>query len=77
MKVVEYWHETIKIYRYDGDVLVVYIPVTPVIERDKTHICIIAIKDKTMVFIHIGWVYFVYIMSYCLRRYFVLYELIL
>ena len=47
----------------------------PVIERDMTRICIIAIKDKKMGFIHINWVYFVYIMSSHLRRYSVLYEL--
>ena len=47
----------------------------PVKERDMKHICIISIKDKTMVFIHIGWVYFVYIMSSCLTCYSVLYEL--
>ena len=48
----------------------------PVIERDTTRICIVAIKDKKMGFIHVNWVYFVYIMSSCLRRYSVLYELI-
>ena len=37
--------------------------------------CIIAIKGKTMGFIHIDWIYFVYIMSSCLRRYSILYEL--
>ena len=36
--------------------------------------CIVAIKDKKMGFIH-TWVYLVYIMSSCLRRYSVLYEL--
>ena len=35
----------------------------------------VAIKDKTMGFIHIDWIYFVYIMSSCLRHYSVLYEL--
>ena len=34
----------------DGfNLAVIYIPVT---ERDKTRICIVAIKDKTMGFIH-------------------------
>ena len=47
----------------------------PVKERDMPHISIDAIKDKTMAFIHIDWVYFVYIMSSCLRRHSVLYEL--
>ena len=47
-----------------------YIPVT---ERDKTRICIVAIKGNTTGFIHIDWVYFVYIMSSCLRRYSILY----
>ena len=56
----------------DGfNLAVIYIPVT---EGDKTHICVVAIKDKKMGFIH-AWVYFVYIMSSCLRRYSVLYEL--
>ena len=40
-----------------------------VTEGDMTHICIVAIKDKTTGFIHIDWVYFVYIMSSCLRHY--------
>ena len=44
-----------------------------VTEGDITY-CIIAIKEKRMGFIH-AWVYFVYIMSCCLRRYSVLYEL--
>ena len=36
----------------DGfNLAVIYIRVT---ERDKTHICIVAIKDKTMGFIHIA-----------------------
>ena len=30
---------------------------------------IVAIKGKMMGFIHIDWIYFVYIMSPCLRRY--------
>mgnify|MGYP005821312401 CR=1 FL=1 len=38
------------------------------IERDMTCICIIAIKDKKMGFIHIDWVYFVYIMHYKKRH---------
>ena len=42
---------------------------------DKTRICIVAIKGKMMGFIHIARLYFVYIMSSCLRRYSVLYEL--
>ena len=54
-----------------GSVLQCSIPVT---ERDMTRISVVAIKDKTMGFIH-AWVYFVYIMSSCLRRYSVLYEL--
>ena len=44
-------------------------------EGDKTHICIVAIKGKTMWFIHVDWVYFVCIMSSCLRRYSIIYEL--
>ena len=44
-------------------------------ERDKTRICIVAIKGKMMGFIHIDWFYFVYIMSSCLRRYSVCHEL--
>ena len=57
----------------DGlDLAVLYIPVT---KRDKTRICIATIKDKTMGFIHIDWIYFVYIKSSCLRRYSVMYEL--
>ena len=53
----------------DGSNLaVLYIPVT---EGDKTRICIVAIKGKMMDFIHSDWIYFVYIMSSCLRRYFV------
>ena len=56
----------------DGfNLAMIYIEVT---EREKTHICIVAIKDKIMGFIH-AWVYFVYIMSSCLRHYSVLYEL--
>jgi hypothetical protein len=39
----------------------------------EARICIVAIKDKMMGFIHIAWIYFVYIMSSCLRRYSVLY----
>jgi hypothetical protein len=39
--------------------------------------CIIAIKGKMMGFIHISWIYFVYIMSSCLRRYSLLMNLIL
>ena len=46
-----------------------------VTERDMTRICIVDIKDKMMGFIHIDWIYFVYIMSSCLRRYSDLYEL--
>ena len=38
---------------------------------------IIAIKGKMMGVIHIAWIYFVYIMSSCLRRYSVLMNLIL
>ena len=41
--------------------------------EDKTCICIICIKGKMMGFIHIDWIYFVYIMSSCLRHYSVLY----
>jgi hypothetical protein len=37
--------------------------------------CIIAIKGKMMGFIHIAWIYFVYIMSSCLRCYSVSREL--
>ena len=48
-----------------------------VIEGDKTRICIVAIKGKMTGFIHIGWIYFVYIMSSCLMRYYVLMNLIL
>ena len=55
------------------NIAVIYIPVT---EGDKTHICIVAIKDKRMGFIHIAWVYFVYIMSSCLRHYSVFINLI-
>ena len=55
-----------------GSVLRCSIPVT---ERDMTCICIIAIKSKMMGFIHIDWIYFVYIMSSCLRRYSVFREL--
>ena len=44
-------------------------------EGDKTRICIVVIKGKIMEFIHIGWVYSVYIMSSCLRRYSVFHEL--
>ena len=51
---------------------VIYIPV---IEGDKTHICIVSVKGITKGFIHIGWIYFVYIMSSCLRRYSASYEL--
>ena len=57
----------------DGfNLAMLYIPVT---KEDKTRICIVVIKGKIMEFIHIGWVYSVYIMSSCLRRYSVLYEL--
>ena len=57
----------------DGfNLAVIYIPTT---EGDKTRICIVAIKGKMMGFIHIARLYFVYIMSSCLRRYSVLYEL--
>ena len=48
------------------NLVVIYILVT---ERDKTRICIVSVKDKMMGFIHIDWVYFVYIMSSCLRHY--------
>ena len=51
---------------------VLYIAVA---EGEKTRICVIAIKGKTIGFIHIDWVYFVYIMSSCLRRYSIFYEL--
>ena len=51
---------------------VLYIPVTV---GDKTRICIVAIKDKTMGFNHIAWFYSVYIMSSCLKRYSVCHEL--
>ena len=54
-----------------GSILGCWILVT---ERDMTHIFIVAIKDKRMGFIHV-WVYFFYIMSSCLRRYSILYEL--
>ena len=37
--------------------------------------CITAIKGKTMGFIHIDWIHFVYIMSSCLRRYSIFREL--
>ena len=37
--------------------------------------CIVSTKDKTMGFIHIDWVYFVYIMSSCLKHYSVCHEL--
>jgi hypothetical protein len=47
----------------------------PVTERDMPRICIVAIKDKKMGFILIDWVYFVYIMSSCLRHYSVFHEL--
>ena len=47
----------------------------PMTERDMTRTCIVSIKDKTMGFIHIDWIYFVYIMSSWLRHYSVLYEL--
>ena len=47
----------------------------PVVERDMTHICIVAIKDKKMGFIHIDCIYFVDVMSSCLRRYSIFYEL--
>ena len=56
----------------DGFSLAVH---SPSERGDMPHICIVAIKDKTMGFIHIDWIYFVYIMSSCLRRYSVLYEL--
>ena len=56
-----------------GSILRCSIPVT---ERDMTHICIVAIKDKKMGFNHIDVVYFVYIMSSCLRRYSVFVNLI-
>ena len=47
----------------------------PVAERDMTRISIVAIKDKMMGFINIDGVYFVYIMSSCLRRYSVFHKL--
>ena len=53
-----------------GSILRCSIPVT---ERDMTRICIVAIKDKKTGFNHVAWVYIVYIMSSCLRRYSVLY----
>ena len=57
----------------DGfNLAVLYIPVT---EGDKSRICIIAINGKMTEFIHIDWVYFVYIMSSWLRRYSVFHEL--
>ena len=56
------------------DLAVIYTPVT---EGDKTCICIVAIKGETMGFIRTDWFYFVYIMSSCLRRYSVSYELTL
>ena len=43
-------------------------------QKGTWHVCIVAIKGKNMGFIH-AWVYFVYIMSSCLRRYSVLYGL--
>ena len=55
----------------DGFDLVV---LNPSDKRDMTCTCIIAIKYEKTGFIHV-WVYFVYIMSSCLRRYSVLYEL--
>ena len=55
-----------------GSILRCSIPAT---EGGMTRISIISIKDKMMGFIHIDWIYFVYIMSSCLRRYSVLYEL--
>ena len=57
----------------DGFILaVLYIPVT---EGHKTRICIVAIKGNTARFIHIDWVYFVYIISSCLRHYSIFHEL--
>ena len=44
-----------------------------VTERNMARICIVAIKDKKMGFIH-ALVYFIYTISSCLRRYSVLYE---
>ena len=37
--------------------------------------CIAANKGKTMGFIHINWVYFIYIMSSCFKHYSVCHEL--
>ena len=54
-----------------GSILWCSIAVT---ERDMSRICIISVKDNKMGFTH-AWVYFFYIMSSCLRRYTVLYEL--
>ena len=55
-----------------GSILRCSIPVT---EGDMTRICIVSIKGKMTGFIHIGWIYFLYIMSSCLRRYSVFHEL--
>ena len=55
-----------------GSILRCSIQVT---EKGMPYICIVVIKDKKMGFIHIDWVYFVYIMSSFLRRYSVLDEL--
>jgi hypothetical protein len=47
----------------------------PVIERGMIRLCIIAINGKMMGFIHIDWIYSVYIMPSYLRRYFIFREL--
>ena len=44
----------------------------PLIERDKTHLCIVATHDKMMGLVHSNWILFVYIMSLFSRHYFVL-----
>jgi hypothetical protein len=41
----------------------------------EARICIVAIKDKTTGFIHIAWIYFVYIMSSYFMHYSVCHEL--
>ena len=41
-------------------------------EGDKSRICIVATKDKTMGLIHINWILFVYIMSLFSKHYSVL-----
>ena len=61
-----------EVLSFGFNLAMIYIQVT---KRDKTRICIVDIKDKTMGFIHIAWLYFVYIMSSFFRSYSVLYEL--